>query len=107
MELKIIAVDEDTTQPMYASVERQQLINVMTEYYTEIGFNSPWVGYFVIRDNQVVGTGGFTGSPKEGSVEVAYWTFKEFERQGVALFTCKTLVSIAKNTYQSSPNSYG
>lgn len=98
MELKIININEDKTNKIYSSTDCQQLIASMEEYYPKIGFIKPWVGYFVFKNNQVVGTGGFTGQPKDGKVEIAYWTFKEFEGQGIASFTCKELISISKKT---------
>lgn len=98
MELRVIHMNEDKTNDMYASADCQQLIDSMNEYYPQIGFNLPWVGYFVVKDNQIVGTGGFTGQPKNGSVEIAYWTFKAFEGQGIASNTCKELVAISKRT---------
>jgi hypothetical protein len=36
------------------------------------------VELFQPQYGHVVGTGGFTGPPQEGCVEIAYWTFKEF-----------------------------
>lgn len=98
MKISAITISEDKTQEIYASSDCQLLINSMNEFYQEIGFHLPWVGYFVIKDNQVVGTGGFTGPPQEGCVEIAYWTFKEFEGQGVASFTCQALVALATQT---------
>ena len=98
MELKIINTNEDKTNKIYSSTDCQQLINSMNEYYPKIGFNKPWVGYFVFNNNQVVGTSGFTGQPKDGKVEIAYGTFKEFEGQGIASFACKELISISKKT---------
>ncbi|HZJ35597.1 MAG TPA: GNAT family N-acetyltransferase [Gillisia sp.] len=96
MELKIININEDKTKEIYASTDCQQLITSMEKFYPKIGFNKPWVGYFIFKNNQVVGTGGFTGQPKDGKVEIAYWTFKEFEGQGVATFACKELIAISK-----------
>ena len=98
MELKIINTNEDKTNKIYSSTDCQQLINSMNEYYPKIGFNKPWVGYFVFNNKQVVGAGGFTGQPKDGKVEIAYGTFKEFEGQGIASFACKELISISKKT---------
>lgn len=98
MELRVINMNEDKAQELCASPACQQLIDAMNEYYLQIGFNLPWVGYFVIKNNQVVGTGGFTGQPQEGRVEIAYWTFEEFEGQGIASYTCKELVAIARKT---------
>ena len=98
MELKIINSNEDKANELYASPNCQQLITAMADYYPKIGFNKPWVGYFVFNNNEIVGTGGFTGQPKDGKVEIAYWTFKEFEGQGIASFTFKELIVISKKT---------
>jgi len=98
MELKAIDLNVDKSKEIYASTDCQHLINSMNEYYPKIGFNKPWVGYFAFNNNQIVGTGGFTGQPKEGKVEIAYWTFKEFEGQGIASFVCEQLITIAKVT---------
>lgn len=37
----------------------------------------------------MVGSCSFAGQPKDGKVEIAYWTFKEFEEQSIASFACK------------------
>lgn len=66
-----------------------------------MGYDFPWVAYLIIRNNQVLGTGSFTGKPRDGQVEIAYWTFKAFEGQGIASFACKELISIAK---KENPN---
>lgn len=101
MELKIIKINEDKTNKIFASADCQQLISMYEDFYPKIGFNIPWVGYFVVRQNQIVGSCGFVGQPRDGKVEIAYWTFKEFEGQGIASFACKELVVIA---YQNDPN---
>jgi [ribosomal protein S5]-alanine N-acetyltransferase len=89
MELKIINIDEDKTKEIYASADCQKIINTYEDYYPKISFNFPWVGYFVVRENQIVGCCGYTGQPKEGKVEIAYGTFKEFEGQEYLLFHVK------------------
>jgi RimJ/RimL family protein N-acetyltransferase len=96
IELKPIELNLDKTNKLYSSDDCQMLLKSYDEYYLKIGFNLPWVGYFVIRENQIVGSCGFTGQPKEGKVEIAYWTFKEYERQGIASFSCKELISISQ-----------
>jgi [ribosomal protein S5]-alanine N-acetyltransferase len=95
MELRIISQQEEKASEMFASEDCQQLLSMYEGFYPEIDFDIPWVGYFVIRENEVVGSCGFIGKPRDGQVEIAYWTFKEFEGQGVASFACKELVSIA------------
>jgi hypothetical protein len=97
MELKIIEVNLDKTNDLYSSDDCQMLLRSYEDYYPKIGYNLPWVGYFVVRETQIVGSCGFTGQPKEGKVEIAYWTFKEYERQGIASFSCKELISISQH----------
>jgi [ribosomal protein S5]-alanine N-acetyltransferase len=61
MELRVIKINEDATADFYASPECQDVSSSMNDFYPKIGFNMPWVGYFVFDHHQVVGTGGFTG----------------------------------------------
>lgn len=98
LRLQPINVDEDKTRELYASSECQELIKIYEQYYQKIGFNPPWIGYFILKDNQVVGSCSFTGQPIEGKVEIAYWTFKAFEGQGIASFACQQLLAIAHAT---------
>jgi RimJ/RimL family protein N-acetyltransferase len=98
MTFKPISIDEDKTKEIYANPDCQEIFKSYPDYYFKMGYNPPWIGYFVIRDETVVGVGGFTGKPTDGKVEIAYGTFKEFEGQGVSSFSCKQLISIAKST---------
>lgn len=101
MNLRPIALNEDKTNEIYASANCQQLLTMYDGFYPKIGFNIPWVGYFVVRQDQIVGSCSFLGRPQDGKVEISYWTFKEFEGQGIASFACKELVSIACQTDSS------
>ena len=101
MNLRPITLNEDKTNEIYASPACQQLLDMYDGFYPKIGFNIPWIGYFVVRQDEIVGSCGFVGQPKDGKVEIAYWTFKEFEGQGIASFACKELVTIA---YQADPD---
>lgn len=97
MNLRILEQKEDKANPLFQSEDCQTLLTIYDDYYPQIGFNLPWVAYLVVKDNQVVGSCSFTGQPNEGKVEIAYWTFKAFEGQGIASFACKELVNIAQN----------
>lgn len=101
MNLKPISLNEDKTNEVYASTDCQQLLQMYDDFYPKIGFNIPWIGYFVVNQDKIVGSCSFVGQPQDGKVEVAYWTFKEFEGQGIASFACKELVSIAYRTNQN------
>lgn len=101
MILRPIALHEDRLKEEYASPDCQQLISMYEDFYPKIGFDLPWVGYFVVRQGKIVGSCGFVGPPKDGKVELAYWTFKEYEGQGIASLACKELVALAKLTDHS------
>ena len=97
MELRILQQNENKTDNLFESADCQTLLQMYEDYYPKIGFNLPWVAYLVVRQNQVVGSCSFTGQPNEGKVEIAYWTFKEFEGQGIASFACKELIKISQS----------
>ncbi len=98
MELRILQLNENKSEKLFDSLDCQTLLEMCDDYYPKIGFNLPWVSYLIIRQDQVVGSCSFTGQPIDGKVEIAYWTFKEFEGQGIASFACKELISISQST---------
>lgn len=57
----------------------------------------PWVGYLTVgRGDVVVGTCAFTSAPtSEGVVEIAYFTFPPFERQGFGTAMAAALIDLA------------
>jgi len=91
-------MQEDPTDPLYATEECQTLLSIYASYYPKIGYHLPWIGYVIIKDEVVAGSCGFTGQPINNEVEIAYWTFKSFEGQGIASFACTELISIALRT---------
>lgn len=95
LELEPISVNEDKTKEIYASEDCQNLINMWIEYYPKIGFNFPWIGYFIKYDGRIVGSCAFTGKPINNKVEISYWTFKEMEGIGISTWACKKLISVA------------
>ena len=96
MQFQPIHIDEDQTKEIYANDDCREIFKSYPSYYYKVGYNPPWIGYFVMRNNEVVGVGGFTGKPKDGRVEIAYGTFKKYEGQGIGYFSCRQLISIAK-----------
>lgn len=65
--------------------------------YRRIGFAPPWIGYASVYDGRIVGGGAFVGAPKEGAVEIAYFTLDGFERRGFAGLTARRLVALARD----------
>jgi ribosomal-protein-alanine N-acetyltransferase len=94
-----IEINEDKFKSEYASDDCQNLLKMWKDYYPIIGFNFPWVGYFVLQDDKIVGCCAFTGKPnEENRVEISYWTFKSSEGKGIASWACGKLVSVAYDT---------
>lgn len=98
MKLSPILIDEDPTKAIFANPFCVEIFKSYPSYYYKVGYNPPWIGYFIMRDGKVVGVGGFTGKPMDGRVEIAYGTAKEYEGQGIASFACRQLIAIAKST---------
>jgi len=65
------------------------------EHYKKSGFSPPWVFYMAFLDSECVGTCGFKSAPKNNRVEIAYFTFPEFEKRGVATAMATLLIEQA------------
>jgi [ribosomal protein S5]-alanine N-acetyltransferase len=70
------------------------------ELYGLMGFVSPWLGHFVLVDSTCIGTCGFKGPPLHNRVEIAYFTFPEYEGLGYATRMARALVDMARETDQ-------
>ena len=66
---------------MYSSEDCQQLLKMYDNFYPQSGFRIPWIGYFILRQNQIVGSCGFVGHTGK-EVEIAYWTLKSLKDRG-------------------------
>lgn len=95
MKLRVIAQHEDKANPDFASAGCQQVLLMYEEYYPKTGFELPWVAYWTSRNEQITGCCSFVNKPSDNMVEIAYWTFKEYEGQGIATEACRELVKIA------------
>ena len=91
-----ILIDEDPHKEIYANEYCEDIFKSYPSYYYKTGYNPPWIGYFIMQDETVVGVGGFVGKPINGKIEIAYGTRKGWEGQGIASFTCQQLIAIAK-----------
>lgn len=64
--------------------------------YSVAGYVSPWLGYFALEDSVCIGTCGFKGPPRNNRVEIAYFTFPEYECRGYAMRMARMLVDMAR-----------
>jgi len=66
------------------------------QVYERRGYVEPWIGYLAIEGDRCVGACGFTSPPVEKVVEIAYFTFPDFENRGIATRMAQRLVAIAQ-----------
>jgi len=72
-----------------------EVYKVYLQSYSKLNYSYPWIGYFALYENEVVGVGGYKGTPNKGKVEIAYGTVPEKEGQGFATAICRQLTQIA------------
>lgn len=75
----------------------------MAELWKKFGIKvqavPPWIGYLAIDTSTriIVGTCAFKGNPNQNNtVEIAYFTFPDFEGKGFATAMARALVEIAR-----------
>ncbi|HEY1067579.1 MAG TPA: GNAT family N-acetyltransferase, partial [Pirellulales bacterium] len=56
---------------------------------------APWIGYLAERNGEIVGACGFKGPPRNGRVEISYYAFPDYEREGVGAAMALLLVMVA------------
>jgi RimJ/RimL family protein N-acetyltransferase len=66
------------------------------QMYERRGYVEPWIGYLAVEGGDCVGTCGFTSPPVAGVAEIAYFTYPDFERRGIATRMAQRLISIAQ-----------
>lgn len=65
------------------------------QLYDSVGFTPPWIGYLAVVGGKCIGACAFKGPPQAGRVEIAYFTFPEFEGRGFAKRMAQQLVALA------------
>lgn len=76
----------------------QDSLEMSVLFYAKVGYRMPWIGYYVSRNGNLVGSGGFKGKPVDGKVEIAYGTFPSFQKIGIGTEICRQLVQLAQAT---------
>jgi ribosomal-protein-alanine N-acetyltransferase len=55
------------------------------------------MGYLVLEEDTIVGTCAFRSPPRNGEVEIAYFTFPEFEGRGFATEMARHLIQVVQD----------
>jgi len=99
--LEFLAIGQDGAVDFDASRADgvvREVINAHAALYRDVGFVPPWIGYLARERGQFVGVSGFKAPAKNGSVEIAYFTFPGHEGRGVASKMARHLIALARET---------
>lgn len=90
-----VATDSDELAALARDVTHSQ-----TALYNRSGAVHPWIGYFACDAHKGMARGScsFVGSPTDGVVEIAYFSFPGFERQGLGRRMAGRLIEIAQSS---------
>jgi len=98
LEFSPIEMDGNSRVPTNPLSSIGQSVCVATaKLYAKAGFEEPWLGYLALQSGKAVGSCGFKSPPKNGKVEIAYFSFPEHEGRGLATHMAQHLVAIARN----------
>lgn len=73
----------------------QTNLEMSVDFYKKVGFQPPWIGYFVQLNNEIVGMAAFKGKPVNNKVEIAYGVLPPYMQKGIGTAICRILVNLA------------
>ena len=76
----------------------RESLHMTIDFFKKVGYQPPWISYYVKQDDTVVAVCAFKGAPADGAVEIAYGTFEPFQNKGIATEICRLLVDLSLKT---------
>lgn len=76
----------------------RETIHMTIDFFKKVGYQPPWIGYYALQNDILVGSAAFKGAPQNGVIEIAYGTFEPYRQQGIGTDICKLLVELAQAT---------
>ena len=98
--MKLIPIKEklEENSEFTANPLCQDTVYMSVDFYKKLGFEPPWICYYVQQDGNLVGSAAFKGKPVNRSVEIAYGTFEPYRQRGIGTEICRLLVDLARKT---------
>jgi RimJ/RimL family protein N-acetyltransferase len=99
-----IAIAEDDTSFYAHAANADAIAEVLgdacaaqADLYEQTDAEAPWVGYLAydIDSNEIVGICAFKDNPEDGMVEIAFYTFPDYEGRGWGRKMAAALIDIA------------
>jgi RimJ/RimL family protein N-acetyltransferase len=98
--MHLLAISEDGSVPGYGGARTAELSDVLrhtADLYSRVGFSAPWISYLAVDGVEPVGICSFKSPPVHGRVEIAYFTFPEFEGRGIATEMASRLIAMTRS----------
>ncbi|MDO3626378.1 GNAT family N-acetyltransferase [Mucilaginibacter sp. BT774] len=76
----------------------QESIYMCIDFYKKVGYNPPWICYYVQMGGDLVAAAAFKGQPVNNKVEIAYGTFPQYQKQGIGTKIAQMLVQLSVQT---------
>ena len=90
-------------EPLLLTELADQVCTGNAAHFERVGYLPPWISYLAVAEGDahtpadtLLGTCAFKGPPAQGAVEIAYFTFPEFEGRGVATAMARQLLALAQ-----------
>jgi len=98
--MQLIPIKEHLEEnPDFAShPDCQESIYMCIDFYKKVGYNPPWICYYVQLDGNLVAAAAFKGQPRDNKVEIAYGTFPQYQKQGIATKIARMLIDLSLQT---------
>jgi ribosomal-protein-alanine N-acetyltransferase len=84
-----------------ANPDCQDSLYTCIDFYKRVGFNPPWICYYIQLNGALVAAAAFKGKPINNKVEIAYGTFPQHQKRGIGTQIAKKLVQLSLNTAPS------
>lgn len=99
-DLQLVLIDQDghVNLDVELSGIALEMCGANLQNYKANGFMLPWVAYLAMQNGKIVGMCAFKSPPILNRVEIAYFTFPEFEGHGIATNMAKKLIYLANHT---------
>lgn len=101
---KLISINRDGN-PEMSGIEiggdTKEILKETSKFYERTGFKKPWISYLGVVGAKPIGICSFKSSPRDGQVEIAYFTFPNEEGRGFATEMARQLIEIAKSEQQN------
>ena len=73
-----------------------EVAEITLAFYERTNAEAPWISYLSKDNVNIVGLCSFVGAPKDGVIEIAYFTFPAYEGRGIATAMTGLLMIIAQ-----------